>query len=217
MLLIKKLSPRKNKKGHINSYGLFFCPYCLQEVERRLDAGIKAKSCGCVSGKLTSETRIKLLTNKENHPFFGKNLSEKHKQKIKENHADVFGENNSFYGKKHTNESRQKIKENHADVSYNKNSQWQGGKSFESYGVEFKQIRKFILERDNYKCQNPECKINIGYYKRLDCHHIDYDKKNNAFYNLIILCINCHLKTNGKKKRQYYKEFYQNINMGILK
>ena len=161
----------------------------------------------------------------------GRKLSEKHINNIKK---AVQGENNPFYGKQHTDESKikqakakigkasnRKGKKESEEIRKNKSIfmmgrfigekafNWQGGKSFEIYPKEFKNIRIFILERDNYKCQNPNCIIENP--KRLDCHHIDYDKNNNNPENLTTLCKNCHAKTIGKKSRSYWIEFYQNI------
>ena len=240
MILIKNILP-KSIKNKIISFGLFLCPYCLKEVEKRLSNGKKQKSCGCIHGKLISKSTK------------GKKKSEEHIRKNSESHIGLqIGNKNGMYGKKgvlspnygkkRTEETKQKIglkhknkiisekqKENQSKIMkgryigknnpmygihrFGSNSpSWQGGKSFEIYPQEFKQIRKIIYERDNYICQNPECNINIGYYKRLDCHHIDYDKKNNNLENLITLCVSCHMKTNvKKKKRQYFIEFYQNI------
>ena len=45
MKLIRKLGTRK-VNGRLESWGLFLCPECLQEVERPLGDGKKAKSCG---------------------------------------------------------------------------------------------------------------------------------------------------------------------------
>lgn len=86
---------------------------------------------------------------------------------------------------------------------------WNNGSSFLPYPPEFnKELKQFIFERDNYACQCPNC---IGKSIELHIHHIDYDKKNNNPNNLVTLCNSCHSKTNGKKKRPYYTEFYQNI------
>lgn len=73
---------------------------------------------------------------------------------------------------------------------------WLGGKSFEPYGLEFNRILKeHIRKRDNYRCR--ECNACRNDLKRkLDIHHIDYNKKNNKPKNLISLCISCHTKTN---------------------
>lgn len=65
MKLIKKLGRRPNKTGPNKSYwGLFECPICGKEVEKRLCKGTKALSCGCVSGKLRNRNRLLDLTNK---------------------------------------------------------------------------------------------------------------------------------------------------------
>ena len=98
-------------------------------------------------------------------------------------------------------------------LSGEKSYQWQGGKSFEVYPKEFKQIKKFILERDNYQCQFPGC---TEIHDRLHIHHIDYNKKNNNPENLITLGTSCHARTIGKKKRLYWTEFYQNIMIGKI-
>ena len=97
-------------------------------------------------------------------------------------------------------------------VSGEKCGAWQNGKSFEIYPQEFKQIKKFIYERDNYQCQYPNC---VERHGRLHAHHIDYDKKNNNPENLITLGTSCHSKTIGKN-RNYWTVFYQNIMINKL-
>ena len=225
MELIRNLETRVSKNGRKQSWGEFYCTFCKMLVKRHLGAGKQAKSCGCERYKLSSKAqkgkKRKPLTGEhkqrmresfqgENNPFYGKNhseevkdkiskakkgikLTEEHKQKLKENHANYVGENNPMYGK-------------YGDLSGN----WINGSSFEPYGIEFnKKLKQTILERDNYKCQNPKCKIE--HPKRLDVHHIDYNKMNNILENLITLCMNCHLKTNGKNNRHYWTEFYQKV------
>ena len=87
-------------------------------------------------------------------------------------------------------------------------SSWQGGKSFEEYGIEFnKELKQAIKNRDFNICQTPGC-MNTDC---LDVHHIDYNKQNNNPENLIILCKSCHMKTNVEKNRSYFTEFYTNI------
>lgn len=78
---------------------------------------------------------------------------------------------------------------------------WQGGISFESYGVEFNNVLKEkIRDRDGYICQI--CLFSEEELKRkLNIHHIDYNKKNNQEDNLISLCRNCHAKTNHKREQ----------------
>ncbi len=81
------------------------------------------------------------------------------------------------------------------------NSRWLGGLSFEPYGVEFNdELKAFIREQDDYICQ--ECGIKENGRNHV-CHHIDYNKKNNELENFILLCINCHAKTNSN--REYWQ------------
>lgn len=88
-----------------------------------------------------------------------------------------------------------------------KGSNWQGGKSFESYPQEFnKFLKEVIRNRDNRQCR--ECKwLEKDLTRKLDIHHIDFDKNNNNFNNLISLCQSCHGKTLHDKEDwiNYYK------------
>jgi len=68
-------------------------------------------------------------------------------------------------------------------------------------------LRKFIKNRDFNICQTPGC-MNT---ENLHVHHVDYDKKNSKPENLITLCGSCHSKTNSKKNRSYFTEFYTSI------
>ncbi len=80
------------------------------------------------------------------------------------------------------------------------NPNWKGGLSFEEYGAEFdNSLKEAIRQRDGYKCQLCGCsQLENG--RQLSIHHIDYNKKNNKFDNLISLCDKCHGKTNGNRK-----------------
>jgi 5-methylcytosine-specific restriction endonuclease McrA len=98
-------------------------------------------------------------------------------------------------------------KENHPN--------WQGGKSFEPYGVEFsEELKNEIRKRDGYKCQECGCsQVKLG--QRLDVHHIDYNKKNNVPENLISLCRSCHLQTNFE--RSDWENYFKNKINGLEK
>jgi len=120
----------------------------------------------------------------------GKILSEEHRNNIGK---ALEGEKSHFYGKHFFGE-----------LSPN----WQGGISFEPYAPEFnKELKQFIRNRDLNICQTPNCMETEG----LCVHHIDYNKKNNNPENLVTLCRSCHSKTNGKNKRKYFTEFYQEV------
>jgi len=89
---------------------------------------------------------------------------------------------------------------------------WKGGKSFEKYPKEFnKDLKNIIRERDEFKCQL--CGVEES-SKKHDCHHIDYNKKNNSFMNFVLLCKKngCHGKTvvNREYWEQYFSEMVNN-------
>ena len=220
LILIKKLGTRINKNGKKHSYAKFLCTFCNKEVEKRLDYGKICQSCGCVQYELSAKSnkgKKRTEEQKENISKLkkGKPLSEKNKRGISEAHK----------GKKHSEEHKQKMRDimkgrnggkdnpnygNGEKVKGNNNPNWNNGSSFEPYGLEFnKEMKQIILERDNYICQDPNCKIENP--KRLHIHHIDYDKTNNNVKNLITLCHSCHMKTNGKNKRKFFTEFYQEV------
>ena len=104
---------------------------------------------------------------------------------IKEASIRNSGERNYFYGK-------------HFKLEQHPN--WRGGKSFEIYPLGWNRtFKEQIRYRDGYKCQicgKPE----VESYRKLDVHHIDYNKKNIKDKNLITLCQSCHFKTNFRRK-----------------
>lgn len=88
---------------------------------------------------------------------------------------------------------------------------WQGGLSFEPYGIEFNNdLKEVIRNRDRRKCFICE-KTELESKRKLSVHHIDYNKKNNKLDNLISLCKKCHGKTNGRRKywANYFKKLIQ--------
>ena len=202
MKLIKYIRYEYNENNSKVNYGLFWCSFCEREVEKRLSSGKKAKSCGCVKNELISK-------NKK-----GKKASKETKQKMSNIAKERFKvpENNSFYGKHRTEETKQKLSEKAKERYKNpkNNPNWCGGYSPSDYGKNFtKELKQSILKRDNHKCQDPNC--NIEYPKKLDVHHIDYNKQNNDPNNLVVLCNSCHSKTSGKNKREYYKKYYNEL------
>lgn len=209
MELIRKLGTRKNEKNKIESWGLFKCPFCLQEVEKRLSHGRVCQSCGCVRGKLTSKgLRGKLKTKehrlKISEASKGKIATLEARQKMSKAKKGVTPWNK---GIPHTEETKEKLKQYKGKFTAN----WRGGVSFEPYSPEFNSdFKQQILERDNYTCQFPDCLQEESI--NLHIHHIDYNKKNNLPENVITLCAKCHGKSNFN--RIYWKVLYQNIIIG---
>lgn len=84
---------------------------------------------------------------------------------------------------------------------------WKGGISKEPYPFKFtKALKETIRRRDSYRCQLcgvPEREL---IHPPLSIHHIDYDKNNLAFRNLISLCKSCNSKVNNN--RPYWKEYF---------
>ena len=149
----------------------------------------------------------------ENNGFYGKHHTEKLKKKISKKlkilmkgrivtWGDKISKANK--GKHHSPETELKK----GQWALEKHPVWQGGKSFEPYGLEFNnKLKEFIRERDNFTCQ--ECRHTqkqLGY--KLPVHHRDYNKQNNNPNNLISLCHSCHAQTNYD--RQDWINYFQN-------
>ena len=83
------------------------------------------------------------------------------------------------------------------------------------YPLEFNNtLKEAIRQRDNYQCQI--CgKTQLENGRNLPVHYIDYVKANLNPYNLITLCMGCHVKTSVKKNRETYIEFFS-ILRGII-
>ena len=66
-------------------------------------------------------------------------------------------------------------------------------------------LKERVRDRDDRTCQLCHThESNLP--RRLDAHHIDYDKTNNDLLNLIALCNSCHSKTNYT--REYWTAYF---------
>lgn len=182
-----------------------------EEVRKKISEAAKKrpKRYGQVFSKETREKISKTLKKRfltEKHPFYGKKHTQETKDKIKEK---VSGEKNVHLGKKHTEETKRKISESHRGE---KSHCWKGGVSYQPYPDEWtNDLKDCIRKRDNFICQ--ECgihqdEIHNGRIKKLDVHHIDYNKENLSPNNLITLCRNCHIKTNHGD-RKYWENYFK--------
>lgn len=76
---------------------------------------------------------------------------------------------------------------------------WKGGIR-RPYKGGWRDIRVFILGRDNNTCQLCGVEVNL-------CpHHVDYDVANMDGSNLITLCVPCNSRVNSKRK--YWKSYF---------
>lgn len=91
------------------------------------------------------------------------------------------------------------------------NFNWSGGLSRLPYPWDFSKVTsKQIIERDGGVCQNPTC---YGRDRRLTAHHIDYNKQNCTWSNLITLCSSCNSRANfGREKwRAFYSDIMRSV------
>ncbi len=86
------------------------------------------------------------------------------------------------------------------------NGRWLGGISKNSYPLGWNKIfKEQVRFRDNYKCKICD-KPEIENMRKLDVHHIDYNRDNLNWGNLITLCRSCHMKTNTN--REYWINYF---------
>lgn len=141
----------------------------------------------------------------------GRPNSEETRQRIRESKIGKRPNHNGMLGKKHSEESKRKMIKSHIGLFLGeKNPAWNGGSSFLPYSPDWTdELKQFIKNRDNNECQNPYCN---GRTKRLDVHHINYNKQDCSQFNLITLCRSCNVKSNTD--REEWKRFYKRIIWG---
>lgn len=99
-------------------------------------------------------------------------------------------------------------------VSGEKNYRWRGGRSNDPYPREWTlELKRTIRNRDDHKCQYPDCEYDDTKEKmKLHVHHIDGNKKNCENDNLISLCKSHHMKIESTSARNWEYYFHQIIN-----
>ncbi len=171
---------------------------------------------------MSEEMRLKLREKYtgENNPFYGKKHTETTKSKMRSPRDAKFRNKCSEVAKvrwrnytqeqkdsllkyihsETANKLRGKILKQNGSVAMENNPRWKGGLSFEPYSPAFNnKIKKMIRERDNYTCQLCGLHENNAPIRHA-IHHIDFNKKNSSFSNLITLCRKCHAYTFGNRE-----------------
>jgi endogenous inhibitor of DNA gyrase (YacG/DUF329 family) len=139
--------------------------------------------------------KLSVACTKERNPFWNKKHSETSKDLMRLGNKG-----------KHLS-SRTEFKKGDKRIVGENNPNWNGGKSFEKYTVNWTStLKRAIRERDKYTCR--VCGLEqtgIAF----SVHHIDYDKKNCNPDNLVTLCLMCHLKTNGNRK--HWTDYFRKV------
>jgi len=186
------------------------------------------KLCACGCGEHVKHSKNNYIRGHhlkgKNNPFYGKKHSDKTKKLISEgNKGKLSGNKNPTYGRPRSEETKKKISETmiKKEVSKGKNNPMYGvslpgrcgedhplwtGKMVDrdGYIYNWRKISKEVRKRDNYRCQEEQCG---GVYKKVEVHHINFDKTNNDYSNLITLCHKCHSQRHLKNK--------QKLNQGV--
>ncbi len=155
---------------------------------------------GCVGSPHTKEAKLKIsLAHKGNH--------HSPKTEFKKGHSLLKGRTWDEIRKKQQGKSGRKPTI----------------KNGKEYSPDWNKIRKEIYKRDEWICQECGCKCQDkkgnDTKRTIQCHHIDYNEKNNDFSNLITLCASCHAKTNFTRENwmRYFQEIRKGKNNGKRK
>jgi len=163
-----------------------------EEAKRRMSEGAKHRKITPLFRKARSDN----AKINPNYGMRGKHHSEETKIKIS---LAKKGKPSPRKGAIVSEETKEKMRQYRGD----RTSNWQGGKSFEPYSIDWtKTLRRSIRERDRYTCQL------CGREPAISVHHIDYNKKNCNPKNLITLCNSCNAKVNFN--REYWMKLFIN-------
>lgn len=165
----------------------------------------KKKISESLKGRKWSEEEIekhRKITFGKNNPMYGKEpwnkgLTKEIDPRVKRTSEKLKGRKCTWGEKISKARIGKYVGENHPN--------WQGGLKDNPYGIEFNEkLRERIRKRDGREC------VLCGGRdedRKLQVHHIDYDKTNNNPENLVSLCLSCHVKTNYD--REQWKKLFQ--------
>lgn len=179
----------------------FFGKHHSQKSKDKMRVAQLGKKCSYI-------TELNKQRIGEKNPFYNKKHSQATKNKMSKAMTGKYtGEKNHNFGKHLLQETRDKLSKAMIGKYIGENNPaWKGGISFKPYSSEFnKQLKITVRHRDGYKCQKCGCP-EIENTRRLDIHHIDYDKRNCKPFNLISLCKRCNGKVNFN--RAYWIRYF---------
>jgi len=171
-------------------------------IYQRTDKARKNMSIAHLGHKLTDEIRKKISLS---HKGLGHKHSLKSKEKMSKSKMGNIPWNKGI--SQPWSEARRKVQPP-------KKPRIMNGKQ---YHPNWDKIRKNIYLRDKWICQECGCKCedkaNPHTKKLIQCHHIDFNEKNNESSNLITLCASCHGKTRFNKNSwiKYYQSKIERI------
>ena len=180
----------------------------IRPEQERIRSGFAhlGKPSGMLGKKHSEEWKLARSIAQTGKPH----LSKEGKERLR-----LFNLGNEYnLGKHLSEETKQKIREKAELRVRDKASNWQGGISENPYGIEFnKQLNEKIRKRDGFRCQQcfreqDELRTETNRKRKLNVHHIDFNKENNNPSNLIALCQRCHMQTNYN--RDGWINYFQN-------
>lgn len=118
----------------------------------------------------------------------------------RKSNKEMYGEQKSLEIKKKMSMNRMNLTESEWNSIYNQTNRY-------TFDFNFK-FKELIRERDERICQLCN-KLEEDLDKRLDIHHIDYNRRNSFQQNCISLCRNCHSLT--QSNREEWTKFFQNL------
>ncbi len=168
-----------------------------EEKARRFEKMKNTKRIQSEDGTLSNNHWTKKLTDEElDAKLF--EIVEKSKETKRINKEN--GREYIPWNKNETKKTDQRIKKTSDENNYRYNGNGPHRYSRKFYNKEF---RRLILESQNslcFNCNNPEM-------TSLCLHHIDEDKHNNEFDNLIFVCRSCHIRIhNSETIRNIFNE-----------